>query len=215
MAWAAQEDGCWMENDIEITPSRAAAAAESQKALCPNVQPAAVSWMKPQPSSVPLTTPTTPKKAGPGAGSQRSGWENRAARATVAATMQLAKASEAAVRLANMALMQMSGTDAPVHPPLATELCTPAKCGQKPKPVHPLLATELCAPAKRGRKPKPVHPLLACEICAPPELSVTEEGAESLEQKDGEGIVQRKRRTGNNQAGVQSTQDTEVHQGTA
>ena len=128
-----QEDGaCWMENDTDIPASvLRAAAVPSQKAVPihsgPKVQPAAVSWMKPLPSSVPQAIP---RKVG--AGSQRSGWDKSAALAT-AATIQLAKASEAAVRLADMAVKQMAGTAGePARPPLATELCTPAKRGRKP-----------------------------------------------------------------------------------
>ena len=120
-----------MDNDIVTGPvARASADMPSQKSVPihsgPKVKPAAVSWMRPQPSNGPgHALATTPKKS---AGSQRNDWDKNAALAT-AATIQLAKASEAAVRLADMAVRQMAGTAAAA----SSGLSTPAKRrGRKP-----------------------------------------------------------------------------------
>ena len=120
----------WMDNDIAIGPSvaRASADVQSQKSVPihsgPKVKPAAVSWMRPQPSNGPGHALVTPRKS---AGSQRNEWDKTAALAT-AATIQIAKASEAAVRLADMAVRQMAGTAA-----VPSEHVTPAKRrGRKP-----------------------------------------------------------------------------------
>ena len=120
----------WMDNDIAIGPSvaRASADVQSQKSVPihsgPKVKPAAVSWMRPQPSNGPGHALVTPRKS---AGSHRNEWDKTAALAT-AATIQIAKASEAAVRLADMAVRQMAGTAA-----VPSEHVTPAKRrGRKP-----------------------------------------------------------------------------------
>ena len=119
-----------MDNDIVTGPvARASADMPSQKSVPihsgPKVKPAAVSWMRPQPSNGPGHALATTKKS---AGSQRGDWDKNAALAT-AATIQLAKASEAAVRLADMAVRQMAGTAAAA----SSELSTPAKRrGRKP-----------------------------------------------------------------------------------
>ena len=114
-----------MDNDIVTGPvARASADMPSQKSVPihsgPKVKPAAVSWMRPQPSNGPGHALATPKKS---AGSQRNDWDKNAALAT-AATIQLAKASEAAVRLADMAVRQMAGTAAAA----SSELSAGSKC---------------------------------------------------------------------------------------
>lgn len=80
--------------------------------LGPQVQPATVNWMRPMPSTAGPVDLAPKAKAPPTTRGARYGdWDKQSAMATAAA-QKVASASEAAVRLANMALKQMAETQA-------------------------------------------------------------------------------------------------------
>jgi hypothetical protein len=117
--------------------------------LGPQVQPVAVTWMQPSPSTAGLKAAPKlkPKATGPTPSEkqvQRSEWNKSAALATAAAH-KAASASEAAVRLANLAVKQMAETKASrITGPVATPV---KQRGQKRSATEAAAAGDTLTPS--------------------------------------------------------------------